>query len=262
LNIIVTLKQVLDPNTPPSHFVVDEVARKVKPPPNIAPVMNGYDANALEEAIRLKEQHGGKVTVVCLGDDTARDSLKRAIAMGADAVVFIQDPELLDSDSFTTARVLSAAIKTLGPFDLILSGRQASDTDAGQVLHGIAEFLDLPSVSPIKKIEQVEPDALLVHRIVEDGYQRVRVRLPALLGVSSEINEPRYPPLRGLLAANRAHIPSRGGVDFGVESATPKLELRRLYAQPAQARAELIEADSDAELGVKLADKLHEVGLI
>src|SRR5207302_2773472 len=138
---------------PPTHFKVDESAKKVIPPSGVSPVMNGYDAHALEAALRLKEQLGGKVTVVSLGGDSARDTLKRAIAMGADAAVHINDPSLNEADSTTTARALAAAIRKIGSFDLVLSGRQASDTDGGQVHVGIARHLGIPAVSPVQKIE-------------------------------------------------------------------------------------------------------------
>src|SRR5919205_484336 len=144
LNIVVTVKQVPDPDIPPSHFRVDEAAKQVIPPAGVAPVMNGYDANALEEALRLREKHAGKVTVVSVGGDSARDTLKRAIAMGADAAVHVNDPTLLDGDSYVTAQALAAAIKKLGSFDLVLSGRQASDTDAGQTHIGVAYALGIP----------------------------------------------------------------------------------------------------------------------
>src|SRR5690348_6553484 len=153
MNIIVTVKQVPDPDVPPSHFKVDEAAKKVVPPAGVAPIMNGYDGNALEAALRLKEKHGGKVTVVTLGTAEARDVLKRAIAMGADAAVLIDDPTVRDGDSSVTARALAAAIRKIGDYDLILAGRQASDTDAGQVHLGIAELLDLPTVMPAIAIE-------------------------------------------------------------------------------------------------------------
>src|SRR3974390_942326 len=109
MDIVVTVKQVPDPDIPPTHFKVDEAARKVIPPAGVAPVMNGYDANALEAALRLREQHGGKVTVVTLGPDSARDTLKRAIAMGADAAVHVNDPALVDADTYVTAQALAAA---------------------------------------------------------------------------------------------------------------------------------------------------------
>src|SRR5438552_16171643 len=146
MDIVVTLKQVPDPDIPPSHFNVDEAARRVVPPADMAPVMNGYDAHALEAALRLKEQHGGKVTVISVGPDSARDTLKRAIAMGADAAIHVNDPALNDSDSTTTARALAAAIKKVGDYDLVLSGRQASDTDGGQVHIGVGTLLGLPVV--------------------------------------------------------------------------------------------------------------------
>ena len=262
MDIVVTVKQVPDPDIPPTHFKIDEAARKVIPPAGVSPVMNGYDAHALEAALRLKEQLGGKVTVVSLGGDSARDTLKRAIAMGADAAVHVNDPSLNEADSTTTALALAAAIKKLEHFDLVLSGRQASDTDGGQVHLGVARHLGLPAVSPIQKIEDASPEALNVERIVEDGYQRLKVRLPALLGVSSEINEPRYPPLKGIMAAGRAQIPVWTAADLGLGDGSPKVQLRRLYVETREAKVELIEADSLAEAGTKLADKLREARLV
>ena len=263
MDIVVTVKQVPDPDIPPTHFKIDEAAKRVVPPAGVSPVMNGYDAHALEAALRLKEQLGGKVTVVSLGPDAARDTLKRAIAMGADAAVHINDPSLNDADSATTAAALAAAINKQGTFDLVLSGRQASDTDGGQVHLGIAEQLGLPAVSPIQKIEEAAADSLIVQRIVEDGYQRLKVRLPALLGVSSELNEPRYPPLKGIMVAGRAQIPVWTAADLGLDGgSTPRVQLRRLYVETREAKVELIEAESLAEAGAKLADKLREARLV
>src|SRR5438477_7203224 len=262
MDIVVTVKQVPDPDIPPTHFRVDEAAKKVIPPAGVAPVMNGYDAHALEAALRLKEQLGGKITVVSLGPDSARDSLKRAIAMGADAAVHINDPSLNDADSTVLAAALGAGIRKLDHFDLVLSGRQASDTDGGQVHLGVARHLGVPAVSPIQKIEAASAESITVERIVEDGYQRLKIRLPALLGVSSEINEPRYPPLKGIMAAGRAQIPVWTAADLGLTEASPKLQLRRLYVEMREARVELIEADSLAEAGTRLADKLREARLV
>jgi electron transfer flavoprotein beta subunit len=262
MEIVVTVKQVPDPDIPPSHFKVDEATRKVAPPQGVAPVMNGYDANALEAALQLREQQGGKVTVVTLGPDSARDTLKRALAMGADAAVHVNDPALADPDSLLTASVLAAAIKKLGQVDLVLAGRQASDTDGGQVHLILAELLDLPVVSPIQKIEQVDADSLTVQRIAEDGYQRVRVRLPALIGVSSELNEPRYPPLRGIMAAGRAQIPVWTAAELDVDTASKTVDVVRLYVEAREAHVELIQADTPAEAGTRLADKLREAGLV
>jgi electron transfer flavoprotein beta subunit len=262
MDIVVTIKQVPDPDIPPTHFKIDEAAKKVIPPAGVSPVMNGYDAHALEAALRLKEQLGGKVTVLSLGGDSARDTLKRAIAMGADSAIHINDPSLNDADSTITARSLAAAIKKLEHFDLVLSGRQASDTDGGQVHLGIARELGIPAISPVQKIDDASADSLAVERIVEDGYQRLKIRLPALVGVSSEMNEPRYPPLKGIMAAGRAQIPVWTAADLGLEGVAPRVQLRRLYVETREAKVELIEADSLAEAGVKLADKLREARLV
>ncbi len=262
MDIVVTVKQVPDPDIPPTHFRVDEAAKKVIPPAGVAPVMNGYDAHALEAALRLKEQLGGKVTVVSLGPDSARDTLKRAIAMGADAAVHVNDPTLNEADSPTVARALAAAIKKLDHFDLVLSGRQASDTDGGQVHLGVARQLGVPAVSPVQKIEDASAESIVAERIVEDGYQRLKIQLPALLGVSSEMNEPRYPPLKGIMAAGRAQIPVWTAADLGLGDVAPTIQLRRLYVETRDSKVELIEGESLAEAGTKLADKLREARLV
>ncbi|HEY0584127.1 MAG TPA: electron transfer flavoprotein subunit beta/FixA family protein, partial [Chloroflexota bacterium] len=139
---------------------------------------------------------------------------------------------------------------------------QASDTDGGQVHIGIAMHLGLPAVSPVQKIEQAAADSLVAERIVEDGYQRLKVKLPALLGISSEINEPRYPPLKGIMAAGKAQIPVWTAADLGLDAAAGKVELRRLYVETREARVELIQADSLEDAGKQLADKLREARLV
>lgn len=264
MRIIVTVKQVPDPDIPPDHFKVDEAARKVIPPPGVAPVMNGYDANALEAALRLKEQLGGTITLVSLGPPQARDALKRGIAMGADRAVLLDDPAFAEADSAVVAQALSAAIRKLEPPDLVLCGRQASDTDAGQVHLGIASLLGLPGISPVQRIQPQGDGMVRVERLIEDGYQVLDVRLPAVLGVSSEQYEPRYPPLKGIMQASKAQIPVWGAADLGLspDQLKPRRILRRLYVERREARVELIEADSPAEAGEKLAQRLREAKLI
>jgi electron transfer flavoprotein beta subunit len=156
---------------------------------------------------------------------------------------------------------LAAAIKKVGEFDLILSGRQASDTDAGQVPLGVAELLGLPSVAPVIAIERTG-DGLTVNRLTDDGQQVIEVGLPALLAVSSEIGEPRYPPLRGIMAAGRAKIPEWTAADLGVAPSARKATLRRLFVEQREAKVDLIEADSPEEAGVLLANRLREAKLI
>ena len=261
MNIVVTVKQVIDPNLPPSYIDLDPGGKRIVSPYGVPPVMNGYDANALEAALKLKEQRGGKITAVCLGDDTSRATLKRALAMGADAAVLLNDPDWLELDSAGTGEVIAAAIRKIGACDLVLCGRQASDTDGGQVLYWIAERLGLTAVCPVSKIESVDDGSLTVHRLIEDGYQRVRVKTPALLGISSEINEPRMPSLKGTMAAGRILISGWKAADLEVPAVEPRVELRRLEVQVRTTRAQLIDGEAGAA-GTALADKLHEEGLI
>jgi electron transfer flavoprotein beta subunit len=262
MHIVVTLKQVPDPNIPPQHLQIDATGKQVTLPFGVPAVMNGYDANALEEALRLKEKHGGRVTAVALGGDSSREALKRAIAMGADKAVLLNDPTWAGADSAGVGGVLAAAIRKVGEFDLILCGRQASDTDGGQVLHWIAETLKVASVSPVVKIEEVADHSLIVRRMTEGGYQRLRVEMPALLGISSEINEPRFPSPRGTMAAGRALIAGWKAADVGVGELAPRVELQRLAVQRRTSSAVLIQGESGKEQGAALADKLHEMGVV
>jgi electron transfer flavoprotein beta subunit len=262
VNIVVTVKQVPDPNIPPAEIQLDAEARRIVSPFGVAPVMNGYDANALEAALQLREKVGGTVTALGLGEDGARDALKRAIAMGADRAVLLNDPAWLAADSAGAGHALAAAVRKLGDVHLVLCGRQASDTDGGQVLYWIAGSLGFPCVSPVAKIAEADERALVVERLSEEGYHRLRVTLPALLGISSEINEPRRPSLRGITAAGRAHVPGWKGADLGLAAGASRVELRRLRVPLPSSRAELIGGDSGAAQGVALADKLRELGLI
>ncbi len=260
MEIVVTVKHVPDPNTPPHLFAIDDAMERILTPAGISWVMNGYDANAVEEAVRLKAQRGGRVTAISVGDHAVHDTLRRAIAMGASAAVHAEGPE--DLDSLSTAQMLAAAITRLAPFDLILCGRQASDTDGGQVLFAVAEFLGLPAVSPIKKIVEVDDMAVVVDRLTDNGAQRVRVELPAMLGVSSELNQPRYPTMKGTLIAKRAPILTWRPSDLGLDDPRRHVEVRRFYRETRAARTEFIEGESPAVMGARLADALHEAGLI
>jgi electron transfer flavoprotein beta subunit len=262
VKIVVTVKQVIDPNLPPSYIDIDPGGKRIVSPFGVPPVMNGYDANALEAALKLKEQHGGTITAVCLGEDTSRATLKRALAMGADAAVLLNDPAWLELDSAGVGEVLAAAIKKSGAPDLVLCGRQSSDTDGGQVLYWIAERLGLTAVCPVSRIESVEDGSVIVHRLMEDGLQRLRVKTPALLGISSEINEPRMPSLKGTMAAGRILISGWKADALELPAIEPKVELRRLEVQVRTTRATLIDGDGAAAAGAALAEKLYAEGLI
>ena len=262
MNIIATVKQVADPNFSIGRIQLDPSGKRIISSFGVPPIINGYDSNALEEALQLRAKHGGRVTVLCVGDDSSRQALKRAIAMGADNAVLINEPEWLNADSAGLGYILAAAIRKIGLYDLILCGRQASDTDAGQVLFWIADALQLPVMSPISKVEESTSSHLTIRRLTEEGHQRLRIKLPAVIGISSEINEPRFPSIRGTSNANRALIPGWKAPDLGLKSIPVKVELQKLEILSHSGHAEFIEATSPEEQGVALANKLHELGLI
>ena len=262
MQIVVTVKQVPDPNFPPAHIQLDPTGRRIAAPPHIPAVMNGYDANALEEALRLKEQHGGRVSALTLGDQSCRAVLKRAVGMGADYALLLGDENWLCADSGGTGAVIAAAVRKLGMADLVLCGRQASDTDGGQVLFRIAHALGVAVVTPVSKIESVEDGALVVQRLNGDTVQRLRVRLPALLGISSEINEPRTPSMRGLANATRMRIPRWTAADLDVPELSTRVAPRGVRVIESTSMAELVEGESGVQRGIALAECLHAQGLL
>ncbi|MDH3602480.1 MAG: electron transfer flavoprotein subunit beta, partial [Candidatus Tectomicrobia bacterium] len=140
MDIIVTIKQVPDPEAPKESFRIDEDAKQILNPSNVDPVINGYDENAIEAALEIKGAVGGKITALCMGEEMATRALKQALAMGVDEAILLNDAAFANADATSTAYVLSEAIKKIGSYDLILCGRQASDWDLGQVPSGIAEY--------------------------------------------------------------------------------------------------------------------------
>ncbi|MDP6402500.1 MAG: electron transfer flavoprotein subunit beta/FixA family protein [SAR202 cluster bacterium] len=263
LNIVVCAKQVIDPEMPASAFKVDADSKRVAPATGIPPVINGFDENAVEAALRLKEEWGGAITVLSLGKEFLMDVMKKPVSMGADELVLVQDDAFEDLDSTATAYALSEAIKKVGEFDLVLCGRQASDWDNGQVPLGIAEMLDLPCVTIARKVE-VSDDGVVVHRALTDGYEVVEARLPAVVTVSNELGEPRYPTLRGIMTASRKAPTVWTASDLGLDPdrLTPKILLTDLFVPESGQECEIIEGEDEADVGRKLALRLREEKLI
>jgi electron transfer flavoprotein beta subunit len=266
MNIIVCCKQVLDPEAPPASFKIDPSSNKVVPPANVPPVISPFDENAVEAALRIKEKTESKITVLTMGNNLVRDVVKKPLSMGADELVMLEDAAFEGGDSWATAFSLAQAIKKIGAFDLILCGRQAADWDSGQVGSGIAEFLGIPSVTLAKKIEIADGKAK-VERVITDGYQVIEIALPALITVSNELGEPRYATLKGIMAAAKKQPTIWKPADIGVEASQTgeqgrKAKIAKLFQPVREGHCELVEADSPAEAGTKLAQKLRESKLI
>ncbi|MFN3973827.1 MAG: electron transfer flavoprotein subunit beta/FixA family protein [Dehalococcoidia bacterium] len=266
LAIVVTAKQVLDPETPASALQIDPARKRMVAPANVPPVVNGFDENAVEAALRIKDALGApnvKVTVLSVGKAFALDVIKKPLSMGADELVLVQDDACDNLDAFQTARVLAAAIKQMGTVDLVLCGRQASDWDQSQVPLALAEFLGLPCVHITKKVE-VKDKTVLVERVIPDGTEVIQVHLPALITVSNELGQPRYPTLRGIMASTRKQPIVRKLADLGLNPAdlAPKVELLDLFIPIRQKRCEIVSGDNDEEKGRNLARRLREAKLI
>ncbi len=264
LNIVVLAKQVIDPEIPMSAFQVDRDNRRIVTPANIPPVVNGFDENAVEAALQIKDSQESTVTVVSMGTAFSMDAMKKPLAMGADELVLLQDEAFANTiDSATTIRVLVAALNKLGSFDLLISGRQASDWDNAQVPLGIAELTGASCVTLGKKVE-VGEDKVIVERIVPEGYEVVEASLPAVVTVSNELGQPRYPTLRGIMAATRKLPTTWSAEDLGISPSDlePQLNLVDLFIPTTVKECNVIEGDTDEEAGRNLALKLREAKLI
>ena len=266
MNMIVCCKQVVDPEAPPASFRVDASANKVIPPQGIPPVISPFDENALEAALKIKDAQGGKITVISLGNNLLRDVVKKPLSMGADELVLLEDEAYDEGDAWSVANAISVAIKKIGEYDLIFCGRQAADWDNGQVGSGIAEILGMPSVTLAKKVEPEDGKAK-VERVTADGYDVIEVSLPAVVTVSNELGEARYPTIKGIMAAKKKEPivwkPADIEVDAGqIGVSGRRTKLLKLFQPVREGECEMIEGESPEEAAEKLAMKLREVKVL
>ena len=227
-------------------------------------VINPWDEYAIEEAILLRDKHGGKVTVIAMGPEEAREALKHAVAMGCDAAIRIWDESFADSDTLATSYILAQAIQKLDDVDLVMLGRGTVDSDTGQVGPALAKRLGYAPLMYTSKITELDPDAktISVERLLEQGRQMVSSSLPAVIGTVKEINEPRYPSFIGIRKAARLEMPVWDAAEIGADAgkvgaAGSGVVWPTIYAPPVrESECELIEADDVNAAAAILADKL------
>ncbi len=262
LNIIVTVKQVLDPEAPPSIFRIDPEAKRAIAAPGVPPVLNPYDENALEAALRIKDLHQCEVTAISMGTKLAKAVLRKCLAAGADELFLLEDDAFENLDSYSTALILTAAIKKIGKYDLILTGRMAADTNAGEVGSGIAEVLGIPAITTARKVELID-DKVRLERVLSDGYEVIESPLPVLVTVSHELGELRSVPLQQLMAAQKKPVTTWRCQDLGFTSPpTGRIKMLKLYIPHKEARCELIDGETEEEKGANLALKLREAKIV
>ncbi len=213
MKIIVCIKQVPDAKDVRLDPETNTLARE-----GVQSIMNPYDQHAVEEAVSLKEQLGGEVTVLSMGPPQAEEVLKQAISCGADNAVLISDRAFAGADTWATSYTLAKAVQKIGKFDLILCGKQAIDGDTAQVGPGLAIQLEIPFVTCIQKIREANDTELVMERMMDDGYDVIAANYPVLLTVVKDINQPRVPSLKGKMKAKKVQIQVLSAEDVGADS--------------------------------------------
>jgi electron transfer flavoprotein beta subunit len=261
MDIIVCMKQVPDPDAPPAAFDINPEEKKVIPK-GVAPVISPYDENALEAALRIKDESGAKIVILSMGKKLSQRVFVNALAAGADDLILFQDDSCDGLDHYATAHGIAAAIRKIGAFDLILLGMQASDSNGGQTGLGVAEILGVPGISMVHAVELVD-ERLRVERENASGYTVLETHMPALLTISSELYQLRYPTLPDLRAAQKKPFSTWNASDVGVDlSKMHSTELVELSPRISNTQCEIIEGESTDGVGVGLALKLRELNLI
>lgn len=261
LQILVCMKQIPDPEGPADSFRVDTEEKKVIPE-GIPPVINPFDENALEAAIRIKESNNARVIGISLGEKLSQPVLKKALAAGADDLILLEDSQFKDLDSYSTAYVLSSLIRNIGKYDLILTGRQAGDWDFGITGLLLAEMLQIPSINLARKVE-IKNGAILVEKLNRDGYEIVTAPMPGLVTLSSEAGELRYISVLALKSVRSRPVKVHNAGELEID--LQKLETRRiykLYSDRVQRECKFIEGESPQEKGENLAIRLKEERVI
>ena len=259
MNILVCLKQVPDTETQ-IKVAPDGISIATD---NIKWIINPYDEYAVEEALRLKEKFGGEVTIIGAGPNRVTESIRTALAMGADKGILVDDPAITGSDSLGIAKILSAAIKELD-YDIILCGKQGMDDDYGIVGSLLAELLGIPQISVVVKLE-VSEDASTIkaHREVEGATLVIESPLPALITAQKGLNEPRYASLPGIMKAKKKPLDVKTIADLGLDASQvgesgAKIQIMQITPPEEREAGKIVEGETPQEMAANLVKLLHE----
>jgi electron transfer flavoprotein beta subunit len=260
VNIIVCMKQVLDPEAPVSSFRIDQEAKRAVPAQGTPPVLSPFDENALEGALRIKSGNpGSKITVLSMGKQIARAVVRKSLAVGADDLILLEDTSFDTFDPFFIAYVLATAIRKINKYDVILCGRQAADTDAGQVGSGLAEILGIPSITIARKIEVVNGSTVKVERVVSDGCDIIESSLPVLITASNELGELRSANVAAIMQAQKKPVTVWKAADLGIDPGElSRTAFSKLFQPVREVKCQVIPGASPAEAAQNLAVKLKE----
>lgn len=257
--IIVCLKQAVDVSQLKVDFATRQLVTAGAPRK-----ISDFDKNALEEAVRLKEKMGNiEVFTVTVGSEDAKTVLREALAMGADKAYFAFDPSFKDIDTLGTAHILAEVIKRIGEFDLVLCGETSLDSFSGLVGSRMAELLNLPQISSVRKLS-VEDDFVICERVCEDAIETVKSKMPVLVTVTREINQPRIPSLMMIMKASKKEIITWSAANLGIpkEKLGSKIEVIEVLAPKTERKKIMITGESLQEIADKLAKALIQEGVV
>jgi len=261
MKIVVLVKQVPDTHEVKLDRKTGTLIRE-----GVPSIINPEDKNALEEALQLKEAMGARVVVVSMGPPQAEDALREALAMGADEAILLTDRAFAGADTWATATTLGHALKKIGDFDLVLAGRQAIDGDTAQVGPQLAEYLKVPQVTYVREFA-VKDDRVRAQRTLEDGFEEIEAQLPALLTITQEANEPRYPAAGAIMTAYRdREVTFWGAEDVGADPEAVGLkgsptQVKRSFTPPPKEPGQIIKG-APAEAAKDLAAILRAKNII
>jgi electron transfer flavoprotein beta subunit len=263
VDILVCVKQVVDPELPLRDFAIDPAtgrqAREGRPL-----VLSTYDENALEVALQLKDAHGGKVTALTVGAaSSVGDAVRLALAMGADEAVVVDEPRSPDLFGLERAALIGAASRRAGPFDLILTGCESADWVERAVAPWLAEALGAACVTFVTRIEPAPGGATAtVRRLADDGVHTVEVRLPAVISIASDdANRPRLPKVKDIMAAKRKPVRTVAPAELGIGAVDPGLDVLEVTVPKRTAKCEFMPGEP-AEQVAALAERLRDLKLL
>tara|TARA_B100000579_G_scaffold434916_1_gene456969 strand:- start:47313 stop:48155 length:843 start_codon:yes stop_codon:yes gene_type:complete len=264
MKICVCIKEVPDSDVPSNKLRVDQENKKILPIENVSNIVNGFDLNAVELALKFSENfEDSSITILSVGNNLTSDVIKKPLAMGADELITCEDPSIEKMDISGIAKVLTRIISKTGPYDIIFCGRHASDFDNASVPFGISEILSIPLINIVKDIKKIDKK-IIFEKVITDGIQTVECEMPLVVTTGNQVGDPRYPTLKGIMEASKKEINkiSLNDLDLSQKEITPKVKIEEIYFPENENKVEIIEGDNNKEKAVNLITKLKEEGVI
>ncbi len=261
MKIVVCIKQVPDVSEvridPETHTLIRE---------GVPSIINPFDMYAIEEGLRLRERFGGEVILLSMGPPQAVSALREGVSMGADRAILVSDRAFAGSDTLATAYTLALALRKIEGVDLVFCGKQAMDGDTAQVGPGIAENLGCGFAAYVRNIEEVAEGTIRLERLMDDGYDVLKVKLPAVVTVVKEINEPRLPSLKGKMKARKMEIPIWTADEIGADperlglSGSPT-QVSRIFTPEFRREGEILEGEYEEQVE-RLVTEIRRLNIV